>query len=282
VKVCLGLCLIGLVTSGGARTASAAELQPRTAAAFERYVSVSEARMAGEVDDPSRFVWIDTLPAARRRTALEALRRGELLIERLTTEDAGQPLEAPGGLIHHWLGVVFVPEATVDQALALLQDYDQHAKIYAPAIARSKVLERNDGTFRVYLRFFMKKVIAVVLNSEHEARFTRPAPHLAYSRIVSTRIAEVDDPDSPGEREKPVGQDGGFMWRLNTYWRFMERDGGVYVQCESISLSRGIPTGFGWLVGPFVTSIPRESLGFTLETTRRVMAAQAGLTAGIR
>jgi hypothetical protein len=57
------------------------------------------------------------------------------------------------------------------------------------------------------------------------------------------------------------------LWRLNTYWRLLERDGGTYLQCESISLSRGIPTGLGWLVGPFVTSIPRESLAFTLETT---------------
>jgi hypothetical protein len=262
--VLAGVCL-------GAPSAIAAELQPRTLAAFDRYVSASEARMDGEVKDPGRVVWLDTLPAARRKTGLDALRRGELLIERLRTGEAGKDLEAPGGLIHHWLGLVFVPGADVDQALALLQDYDQHAKIYTPAIARSKLLTRTDDSFRVYLRFFMKKVITVVLNSEHEARFTRPSPDLAYSRIVSTRIAEVENPNTPTEREKPIGQDGGFMWRLNTYWRFLERDGGVYVQCESISLSRGIPIGFGWLIGPFVTSIPRESLGFTLETTRRVL-----------
>ena len=65
-----------------------------------------------------------------------------------------------------------------------------------------------------------------------------------------------------------MGSDGGYLWRLNSYWRFIARDGGVYVECESITLTRGIPTGFGWLVRPFVTSIPRESLAFTLETTR--------------
>jgi hypothetical protein len=154
----------------------------------------------------------------------------------------------------------------------LLQDYDQHAEIYAPAVARSKLLSRSGDTLRVYLRFHMKKVITVVLNTEHEARFTRLASSRAHSRILSTRIAEVDNAGASGEREKPIGNDGGYLWRLNTYWRFLERDGGVYVQCESISLTRGIPTGFGWLIAPFVTSIPRESLTFTLETTRRVLS----------
>jgi hypothetical protein len=109
----------------------------------------------------------------------------------------------------------------------------------------------------------------VVVNSEHDARFERPRPDRAASRIVSTRIAEVENPGTPRETEKPVGNDGGYLWRLNSYWRFLERDGGTFIQCESISLTRGIPLGFGWLIGPFVNSIPAETLTFTLETTRK-------------
>ena len=92
------------------------------------------------------------------------------------------------------------------------------------------------------------------------------------SRIYSLRIAEVADPGTPQERERPAGRDDGYLWRLYTYWRFLERDGGTYVQCEAISLTRGIPFALGWLIGPFVTSIPRESLAFTLETTRKTLA----------
>lgn len=121
-------------------------------------------------------------------------------------------------------------------------------------------------------RFVTKKVITVTVNSEHEARFSRVGPDRAESRIRSTRIAQVEDAGTPAEREMPVGRDGGYLWRLNTYWRFLERDGGTSVQCESISLTRGIPMGFGWLIGPFVTSIPRESLEFTLATTRKALA----------
>lgn len=252
-----------------AAPARPAELQPRTIAAFDHYVQSSEARMSAGAP----FLWIDRLPALEQASRRNELRQGSVLIERVTTTDAGREISIPDGLVHHWIGLVFVPGATVDSAVALLQDYDHHAEIYKPAVARSRLLARDGDTFRVYLRFFQKKVITVVVNSEHEARFSREGRDRARSRIYSTRIAEVENPDTPGEREKPVGQDGGYLWRLYTYWRFLERDGGTYVQCESITLTRGIPAGFGWLIRPFVTSIPRESLEFTLATTRKTLAS---------
>jgi len=244
-----------------------AELQARTVAAFDRYVQATEQRLK---NDP-QFLWVDTLPASQQRAVVETLRRGELVIEPLTTRQNGKEIDIPDGMVHHWIGVVFVPGATVDRAVSLLQDYDHHAQIYAPAVAASKLLSRDGNNFRVYLRFMMKKVITVVVNTENDARFTRDAPNRASSRIYSTRIAEVDAPGTPSEREKPVGNDGGYLWRLYSYWRVLERDGGTYVQCESISLTRDIPLGFAWLVRPFVTSIPRESLEFTLTTTRNAL-----------
>jgi hypothetical protein len=114
----------------------------------------------------------------------------------------------------------------------------------------------------------MKKIISVTMNTEHDAQFVSLDPARTYSLLHSTRIAEVEDAGKPTEREKPIGRDNGFMWRLNTYWRFMGRDGGTYIQCESVTLSRDIPFALGWLVGGFVTSIPRESLTFTMVRTR--------------
>ena len=256
-----------LLLTIGVTPGSSAELKPPTVAAFDRYVQATEQRM----NEAPQFLWVDGLPVSQQRPVLEALRRGELVIDRLTTRQSGKEIDIPDGMVHHWIGVVFVPGATVDKALALLQDYDHHAQIYAPAVAASKLLSREGNDFRVYLRFMMKKVITVVVNSEHAARFTREGTNRASSRIYSTRVAEVDAPGTPQEREKPVGNDGGYLWRLYSYWRVLERDGGTYVQCESISLTRDIPLGFGWLVRPFVTSIPRESLEFTLTTTRNVL-----------
>jgi hypothetical protein len=244
-----------------------AELYPHTIAAFDKYVRVTEAQMA-----PDPFLRVDALAATERAAKLAALRRGELYVERLTTRDGGKSIDVPDGLIHHWLGAAFVPGATLEQAVNLMQDYDRHHDVFRPAIAQSKILSRDGDLFRVHLRFSMKKVITVVVNTENEARFTRLATDRAQSRIQSLRIAEVADPGTPRERELPVGRDGGYLWRLYTYWRFLERDGGTYVQCEAISLTRGIPRMLGWLVGPFVTSIPRESLAFTLDTARKTIA----------
>jgi len=261
----VSLALLALLTA----PVAAADLQPRTVAAFDRYVRAAEAQMV-----PEPFLRIDSLAENERRGKLAALKQGELYIERLSAREAGKTIDIPGGLIHHWLGAAFVPGATLRQAVDLLQDYNRHAEIFRPAIVRSKLVSRTGDTFRVDLRFYMKKVITVVVDTENEARFTYPSPDRAQSRIYSLRIAEVADPDTPQERERPVGHDGGFLWRLYTYWRFLERDGGTYVQCEAISLTRDIPFALGWLIGPFVNSIPRESLAFTLQTTRKTLESR--------
>ena len=243
-------------------TVGAAELLPETVKAFEAYVAAAEARTAAP------FLWIDTRPPAERARYLAELRSGVLVIDRMRQRVKGRELEVPGGLVHHWVGTVFVPGGTTAEALRLLQDYDRHADIYRPAVARSRRLSQHGDTFRFSLRFVMTKVITVTVDGEHEGRFATLAPGRARSWIHSTRLAEVVGAGTSSEREEPVGQGGGYLWRLNSYWRFEERDGGVFVECESVSLTRDIPFGLGWAVGPFVTSLPRESLELTLTKTR--------------
>ena len=259
------LAMLVLSRAHAAPAAAGAELQNRTIQAFDRSVRLTEARLNGTAP----FLWIDGLPAAKRREALGTVRKQLLSIEQLQTKDSGREIDVPDGMIHHWVGTAYVQGASIDKALGLLQNYDAHQRIYAPTVAASKLQSRDGDRFRFFLRFVMKKVITVVVNSEHEAVFRRPSADRAEGWIHSTRIAEVENAGSSTEREKPVGNDGGYLWRLNTYWRLLARDGGLYIHCESVSLSRGIPLGFGWIVGPFVTSIPRESLTFTLETTRK-------------
>jgi hypothetical protein len=253
--------------AGWTTTAAAAELQPKTAAAFDRYVQATEARMAR----PPAFLWVDRGGEPARRKTQDALKRGELVIDAIDRADTGISRHVPDGIVHHWVGAVFVPGGTVDAALALLQDYDRHSSIYAPAVSRSKLLAHDGDRFRMHLRFTMTRVITVVVNTDNEAVFARDGRDRAHSRIRSTRIAQVENAGTPQERELPVGNDGGYLWRLNSYWRLLDRDGGVYIECESISLTRDIPFGFGWIVSPFVTSLPRESLAFTLQTTRRTL-----------
>jgi hypothetical protein len=110
--------------------------------------------------------------------------------------------------------------------------------------------------------------VTVHYNTEHTVIYRDNGPGRASSRSFTTKIAEIDNAGTPTEKEEPVGNDSGFMWRLNSYWRFREHDGGVIVECESVSLSRQIPYGLGWLVADYVESIPRESLNSALTSTR--------------
>jgi hypothetical protein len=255
---------VTLILGAGA----ASDLKPASSAAFDKYVAVVERRIAAEVARPETFLWVDTLPTARQEDLMIQLRRGEVVTERLRV---AEKIDVPDGLIHHWVATIFIPGAHVRDTVALLRDYDRHAAIFAPNVVQSKTLERDGDHFRVFLRFYMKKVIAATLNTENDARFVTVAPDRAYSAIRSTRVAEVENAGTPAEHELPPGKGHGFMWRLNTYWRFLERDGGTYIQCESVTLSRDVPFGLGWIIKPFVTEIPVESLSFTLQRTRAAL-----------
>jgi hypothetical protein len=248
-----------------------AKLHSETVAAFDRYVHLTEERNEAGLKLGSALLWIDSLSAAQRTEDYAALKRGEVQIEQLSTLDLGKPISCPGGMIHHWVGVVFIPGAKLDDVLAILEDYDHQSTYYSPDVERSKIESRDGDHFRVFLRFRRHKVITVVLNTEHDVHYFHDAPGRAHSRSSAVRIAEVENPGARAEREKQPGDDGGFLWRMETWWRMEQRDGGVYVQSEAASLTRDIPTGLGWLVGPFVTSIPKETLLFTLEATRNAV-----------
>lgn len=262
------------VTTGPQSTIWAADLKPATLAAHSRYVQATEARVKRELARPNAFLYIDGFPEAHRAEVKRQIQNGEVYMERLKMSDAsGQSIDVPDGLIHHWIGDVFVPGATVQQAIALAQDYNHHQEIY-PEVERSRLLTHDGNDFHIFYRLRKKKVITVTLNTEHDVRYFQDDAKHWHSVSTATHIAQVDDPGRRDEREEPVGHDGGLLWRLDSWWRFEEVDGGVYIECESVSLTRDIPTGLGWLIDPFVTGIPRESLQNTLGSTRSALLAK--------
>jgi hypothetical protein len=250
---------------------SGVDLRPQSTEAFNHYVALAEAQIDSELARREPYLWVEGLPQDRRAAADSQLRKGGVVVERLETLDHGKPIPVPGGLIHHWIGTVFIPGATLAQTLSLEEDYDHHQDYFRPDVMRSKILSHHGNDYLIELRFFKKKVITTVLDTEHEVHYSILDPAHAWSRSHTTRVQEVENTGQPDERLEPEGRGNGFLWRMNTYWRFEEKDGGTYVECQSISLTRDIPAGLGWVVGPFVNSIPRESLTFTLATTRRAV-----------
>jgi hypothetical protein len=250
------------------------KLKMETQEAFDRYIKLVELRNEAELKRGTSLLWVDGLAEAQRLAAYVALKRGEVKMQKLEVLDNNKAVACPGGMIHHWTGTVFIAGAKVDDVLEVLEDYDRHSTYYAPDVERSKIESREGDHFRVFLRFRRHKVITVVLNTEHEVQYFHDAAGKAHSRSSAVRIAEVENAGKSNEREKAPGDDDGFMWRMETWWRIEERDGGVYVQSEVASLTRDIPTGLGWMIKPFVTDIPKESLTFTLEATRKAVEAR--------
>ncbi len=254
-----------------AQTVRAAELKKQTATAFDRYIAASEARMQAELRN-GPFLYIDGLPEERRREAYAQLRDGQILVEQLHAKVEGNPIKVPGGLIHDWIGVIFIPHVSLAQTVAVAQDYDNYKVIYKPDVSRSRLVQRNGDNFKVFLQFYKKSLVTVVLNADYDIRYERLGPDRMVSHSYSTRIVELKDAGQADERELPVDGGHGYLWRLDSYWRLEEKDGGVYVQLESIGLSRGVPAIFAWLVNPLLQSIPRGSLTGLLGATRRYLA----------
>ena len=270
---CAAAILLGAVATSGAGRApgSSPRLKSETQAAFERYVQLTDERNSAELKGGSNFLWTDGLPEQERRTAYESLRGGLTKIEKRQTKEAGKEIRCPHGLIHHWEAISFVAGATLDDVLRVLEDYDHHSEYYKPDVERSKTVAHDGDHYQVFLRFRRHKVITVVLDTTHDVNYFRDSSERAHSRSSAIRIQEVEDAGKNDEREKPVGDDGGFLWRMETWWRVQEKDGGVYIQSEVVSLTRDIPTGLGWMIGPFVSGIPRETLAFTMDATRKAV-----------
>jgi hypothetical protein len=270
------LLLILVVTSvQGAAAGNALwiALRPTTVHAFESYVRVVEALNDKSLRE-SGFLWVDELSSPQSGDAYRELKNGAIEMRRMNSSDPGKSSDIPGGMIHDWEGIVFIPGAKLDQVLKLLQDYNEHAKYYTPDVERAKLESRDGDHFRVYLRFRRKKIVTVVLNTQHDVTYYRDSPTRAHSRSSAIRIAEVEHPGSVREKEKAPGNDNGYLWRMETWWRMEEKDGGVYVQNEAVTLTRDIPTGLAWLIEPFISSIPKETLEFTLGATRKAVIAQ--------
>lgn len=236
-------------------------LQPETVSSFDAYVQRVESELSHRWNGEKAFLRVEEEPRA-----LQKVMNGRLFVERSAPY---VPLDVPDGLVHDWYGAVFIPHTSMQKVLGVLQDFDHHADIY-PQVTRSKLISRDGNDITGYWRLEEKKqAIQSAFDVRQEAHYQQINADEWICKAYAKDIKAVEDPDSDHERIRSAGEGMGLLWRLYAYWDLKAVSGGVLAECRTVSLSRGLPGGIGWLIRPFVQSIPKESMDSTLRNTRK-------------
>jgi hypothetical protein len=246
----------------------AAKLQEKTLTAWDVYVRLTEERITKELNSSTGFLAQDFQSVPKAQMERDAVLSGKILVEKMKTlNPRGRKIKVPAGTLHHWRGSVFIPDVDLETVLTQVRN-PARQKDLQEDVLESRILEENDDSLRLYLKLVRSKIVTVTYNTEHLIEYQRHGEGLASSRSIATKIAELEDAGTTSEREKPEGKDHGFLWRMNSYWRYQQVDGGVLVECESLTLSRGVPVILAPFVKPIITNVARESMQRTLSSMR--------------
>ncbi len=250
-----------------------AELRPDTLRGFERYVRAAKARVQRDRLRRGDFLYIESLPSSDRQTVRAQLHQGNIYVIRLTTRnDKGNPIRTPNGWIHHWLAAMFIPGATLGRVVAVDQDYDKYTSFYKPEMVRSRVLEHESNTFKVYARLQKKTPwVTVTLDTYNNVRYLFVDAQHLYTESLSYRIQQVNNAGKPDEHIDPPGHGSGFLWAIDVFWRYEATSGGIMVESETIALTRTAPFGLGWIIKPFVRRAAAETAKQMMIRTRGVI-----------
>ena len=251
-----------------AQPLTAVTLQSHTVRDWTTYVEATERRIARELESGSGFLVLDFQSFAGADQELRTIAAGGIPVAPMATFDSwGRGIAVDGGAIHHWRGCVMVPGVDLGEVLSRIANpgpLDERQE----DVLDSAVLGRGPDWLKIYLKLQRSKIVTVVYNTEHLVSYRRHNRARASSRSEALKIAELEFPNSGREKEKPQGSDHGFLWRLNSYWRYRQVDGGVLIECESVSLSRSVPAVLEFLIRPIINRMARQSMQRTLAGLR--------------
>lgn len=255
-----------------AATTVRAELKQETVQAWDSYIHNVEQQTAHRAEEGTPFLWTDE--DSRR---MERVRKGEIVVSRM---DPSTPRSVPGGLIHDWVGAAFYPGVTLHDVFAIVRNYDRYKEFYPPTVVASKVLSRHGEAWQFQMRWVRNVLwIKSGIEAEYEAHYIQLDRDRWYSVAYSTRVQEIVDCGRPSERMLPPGEGNGYIWRLYSVSRYVQRDGGVYVELEAIALTRDIPRSLRWLVKPLVSRLSRDSVLVAITQTHDALQKSTGATA---
>jgi hypothetical protein len=255
VKVSVALTFLVLLA---VTVSYAAELKPVTLQGWDAYVRTVTSSMDQRANGTHSFLCVDETPDVKKRVLA-----GEAVVE-MHPHD-----KIRDGLIHHWVGAMFLPGASLDQVTGVLADYDHYKDIYTSMVMKSKCIERNDCIVKVNL-LLVGKAAGVVgaVDTDDEVQTVKLDGSRIYSISTSVRSQEISDYGKPNEKLLEQDKGPGYVWRTFGITRLMQRDGGVYYETETVTLSRGIPWAFRWLIEPVTERLPRSIMTQSLNDLR--------------
>jgi hypothetical protein len=258
------LCMVAVVLLLFPAVCGANELRQETLQAWEQYHTASLARMQQRVDGQAPFLWLEESPERMQR-----VRDGEALVEPIRGQG---PSKVPHGMIHDWIGAIFLPKVQLDDVLRILSDYGHYADFYKPTIVQSKLLESSGDDEKVHLLLMQKAFsVTAAVETDDDVHLTVLDADKAYSLSDAVHVQEIADYGKPQQRPFPEDHGPGYVWRTFTLTRVEEKDGGVYLEVETVEMSRGIPFEFRWLIKPLTDRLPRDLMLATLKDTQQAV-----------
>lgn len=242
-------------------SATGVTIQKQTKEAYSRYIEKVEGELIQRREGILPFCRASDTPGK-----VTSLYGGLPVITNLNKKNT-----TPGGIIHDWIGVVFIPGVTLKNVTDILIDYDSHKEIFSEVVD-SEMASKANNLMTVFLRFKKKEIITVVTDTHHEARLYSISEKKAQLFSRSIKINEVENYGEKNEKLLPEGEDHGFLWKMNAYWNLEENSKGVLVECRSITLSRDIPFGLHSIIRPIINRMPRASLESVLSTLKKCLS----------
>ena len=98
-------------------------LHPATVHAWSVYAAATEKRINAELASPKGFLAMDSAASAAEHR--RAVMSGSVVVSDVVTRDpAGEQMDIPDAMLHHWSGAVLIPNLTVGALLDRLQNGD--------------------------------------------------------------------------------------------------------------------------------------------------------------
>lgn len=238
-------CLVGaaLCATLHASIVPTFHLEPATLRAFENYVARFDREVVIPYEQSGRM-WIDTDACCAHNRGIFA--SGKPVVE------PRQNIEIDGGSIHHFSGAIHIAGHTIAEVRRIMQDYPNYPKYFNPDVGKGSGVLNPDSTpadehYISHLSLIQSTLwIAVSYDCVYDTHYRTLDPRHWESRSTAASIREWRDPKDVTQGYLPEGDDHGFLWRTNTYWFVRENNGGIDLELDSITLSRPVPTGFGW------------------------------------